>query len=217
MFSAIRTGVMAKKGLPNPSVVGSQTFSSSSAATSHAITMPSGIQAGELLVCFASIYSYNAQPTATAGWDNSQWGYVSSTIGSLICYKIANGSDTLTIGTGSTSRQMTAITYRIANANTLRVNSIGDTASGTTALCASVYTCVANSLTFAFMGLQTAKTCSAGSSGYSSIQRATAGTNQCETAACYKEGGSSGTRTPGAFTVTSAAKYLSFVAEIKQV
>lgn len=220
MFSAGRIGVRAWKGAAAPaypSIISSQAHTSSAAATSHSITLPPDVQAGDLLICFASIYSYNSKPTVSSGWNNDYWGYISSTLNLVVCYKVATGDDALTITTGTTSRHITAVTYRVSNANTVRLIGLDNTASGTTAVIQSLTSCVAHSLTIVGMGLQTAKVCTAGSSGYSTVQRATAGTSQCETACCYDEDGASGTRAPGAFTVSSTAKYVAFTVEAKLV
>lgn len=221
MFSAIRTGVMTKKGVAAPpaapEVVGTQTFTSSVAAASHSIPLPADIQAGELLVVFVTTYSYNSAPTPNAGW-SSTWGMYASIVNVSAYYKIASGSDTLTVTTGTTSKKVTSIAYRISNANSFTANGIDYTAVGTSAELQYISVPAVPNLVIAAIGLQTTKVCTAGSAGYSGFTRATAGTSQCETAACYLQNAPAGTvYTPGPFTVSSAAKYVAFSCLIKQV
>lgn len=97
----------------SPSVESSQTtIQSSGATTSHPITMPSGIAAGDLLlVCFTT-GEITTTHTPSAGWVLLNSQVTGSHRGSIYA-KVATGSDTLTITTSSGS-ESAAIAYRIS-------------------------------------------------------------------------------------------------------
>lgn len=82
-------------------------------ATSHGpITLPSGIVAGELLVC---LFAVDGSPTCTAsaGWDKLGQASYSTTVTGAVFWKVATGSDALTVTT-SASEIATAIVYRLS-------------------------------------------------------------------------------------------------------
>jgi len=82
--------------------------------TSHAITMPSGIVAGDLLL--AVFTSDGVVTSSAAGW--TELGDESSDANQqAIYYKVAEGSDTLTVTT-SASEQSSHIVLRIENGGT---------------------------------------------------------------------------------------------------
>jgi len=91
--------------------------------TSHSITMPTGITAGNLLIC---IFSVDGAPTFTAssGWTQLGQARYSTVVTQAIFYKVAVGGDTLTITT-SVAEQSSHIVLRIAGA--------GSTITGTPA------------------------------------------------------------------------------------
>lgn len=82
--------------------------------TSHGITMPSGIQAGDLLILFFGVYQIPACSTPS-GWTllKSQAGG-SSLVTEVVYYKIAQGGDTATITTDA-SKNASHIVLRIQN------------------------------------------------------------------------------------------------------
>jgi prepilin-type N-terminal cleavage/methylation domain-containing protein len=91
--------------------------------TSHSITMPGGITAGDLLIC---IFSVDGAPTCTAssGWTILGQASNVAVVTQAIFYKVAAGGDTLTITT-SAAEQSSHIVLRIAGA--------GSTITGTPA------------------------------------------------------------------------------------
>lgn len=83
--------------------------------TSHVITLPSGITAGDLLLI---VLAYDGTPTVSIA-SGSGWTILgqqnASGAGSAIVYKVAAGGDTLSIGT-SASEAVAWIAYRISGA-----------------------------------------------------------------------------------------------------
>lgn len=80
--------------------------------TSHAITMPTGITAGDLLVI---VFSVDGNPTcsiSTGGWTKIGQASNGSIVTGAIFAKIAAGSDTATVTT-SVAEQSSHVTYRI--------------------------------------------------------------------------------------------------------
>jgi len=87
--------------------------------TTHAITLPSGIAAGNLLVV---VFSVDGSPTVTVntGVSGNNWnklGQASNTtvVTGAVFWKIAEGSDALTLTT-SAAEQSSHITFRLTNA-----------------------------------------------------------------------------------------------------
>lgn len=82
--------------------------------TTHSITLPSGIQAGELLLV---VFSVDGNPTCTpsAGWSRLTPAANGSTVQGCILWKVAEGGDTLTITT-SASEQSSHVSFRISGA-----------------------------------------------------------------------------------------------------
>jgi len=85
--------------------------------TSHTITMPSGITAGNLLIIFFTSDGADNFSSSSAGW-TQLYETTSLTLTSSVYYKIAAGSDTLTITTDNTESS-SAIAYRITGSDTL--------------------------------------------------------------------------------------------------
>lgn len=80
--------------------------------TSHAITMPTGITAGDLLVI---IFSVDGSPTcsiSSGGWTKIGQASNGSIVTGAVFAKIAAGSDTATVTT-SAAEQSSHVTYRI--------------------------------------------------------------------------------------------------------
>lgn len=102
----------------NPTVTRRSTGATSAADTlSHAITMPTGIVAGEILVL---IFTSDGNPTCTAPADWTKLGQTTdgtNAVTQAIFWKTAAGSDTCTITT-SASEQSTHVVLGLANAGT---------------------------------------------------------------------------------------------------
>ncbi len=96
-----------------PAIAATSTYQNSSAATSNNVTLPSGIQAGDLLMLV-----FRGGSTATASTP-SGWSLLSSidstTLGhTYIWYKTASGSEGATVAITSTNIRVAAIGYRIS-------------------------------------------------------------------------------------------------------
>lgn len=96
-------------------VVQTKTGGGSAGSTSHPVTLPSGVTAGDLLVVW---FGFRSNPTATgsAGWTKLGQASLSTTISFAVFYKVATGSDALTITT-TTSQRSTHESYRITGAS----------------------------------------------------------------------------------------------------
>ncbi|MGH8573430.1 MAG: hypothetical protein ACREX8_12770, partial [Gammaproteobacteria bacterium] len=107
-----------------PVVQGISNGRTTSNQTSHSVTLPSGIVAGELLLVPIAVDG-DAGSSASAGW--TELGDVTEgTISGAVYYKIAAGSDTLTITTVD-SEQISWVAHRISGAGTPTGSSvIGD-------------------------------------------------------------------------------------------
>jgi len=82
--------------------------------TSHAITLPSGIQTGELLLV---VFSSDGFPFISVS-SGTNWNFLGqasngTTVTGAIFWKIADGSDSLTVGT-SVAEQSSHISFRIS-------------------------------------------------------------------------------------------------------
>jgi hypothetical protein len=99
-----------------PKVEGRSTGIQGSDSSTHPITMPSGIVAGELLII---VFSVDGNPTCTADGGFTKLGQTSysTTVTGAIFYKIAVGGDTCTVNT-STSQQSSHVVLRISGADT---------------------------------------------------------------------------------------------------
>lgn len=95
-----------------PTVESRNSGEETSATTSHTINMPSGITAGDLLIC---VFTCDGGVTTTPPGDwREAWDVSYSTdVTQAIFTKIAEGSDTLTVTT-SASEESTHVTFRIS-------------------------------------------------------------------------------------------------------
>jgi hypothetical protein len=83
--------------------------------TSHAITMPSGIEAGDLLLV---VFSTDGNPTCSAtGWNKLGQDSNSTVVTGAVFWKVAAGSDTCTVTT-TASEQSSHVSLRITGAGT---------------------------------------------------------------------------------------------------
>lgn len=89
----------------------------SAGSTSHPITLPTGVTAGDLLLV---IFGVRSNPTVSVGsgtgWTKLGQQSQATAQTTAIFYKIATGSDALTLST-TTSQRSTAGTYRITGAS----------------------------------------------------------------------------------------------------
>lgn len=84
-------------------------------STSHSITMPSGITAGDLLVIFFSTDGNSDAAINSGNWVKLEEGHDASNVTGAVFYKYAEGSDTATVTT-SGSEQSSHIVLRISGA-----------------------------------------------------------------------------------------------------
>lgn len=93
--------------------------------TSHSITMPSGIEVGDLLLI---VFSVDGNPTTTSiasgNWTKLGEDNNSSNVKQAVFWKIAEGSDTATVSTGATSEESSHIVYRIQGADSVTGSSV---------------------------------------------------------------------------------------------
>ena len=99
-------------GGPFPYVAGTATSGEGSNTTTHAVTLPSGIIGGDLLIVF---FTVDGNPTVTwpGDWNVIFQAANGSSNRLEIGYKFASGSDSLSISTGTSSEQSAHIAYRI--------------------------------------------------------------------------------------------------------
>lgn len=99
-----------------PAVAASNTYSSTGAAT-HAVAMPSGISAGDLLIVYFAARNDNGDNLVESG--GSSWTRVAQNregtdfLQAAWFAKVAAGGDTLTVDTGNTTGDAVAISLRI--------------------------------------------------------------------------------------------------------
>lgn len=114
---------------PTPVLETSASSTINSAGTSHSVTMPSGITAGDIIIVFAS---FNVA-TGNVSDPGGGWNYEENTYGSntaVMLWKVATGSDTLTITTTS-SATSAHVAFRISGGTT--VSSTGALGPGVSA------------------------------------------------------------------------------------
>jgi hypothetical protein len=96
-----------------PEVVSRSSGELTTAGTSHPITLPAGVEMGDLLLC---IFSSDGNPTVSigsgAGWVLLDQGVYGLTVTSAVLYKVATGSDALTVDT-TASEESSHIVLRI--------------------------------------------------------------------------------------------------------
>ena len=97
-------------------VVAARASASTAFGTSHSITLPSGITAGDLLVVvFYSGTSTSTPSTSSSGWSMSAVSTSSNGCGAVF-YKVATGSDALSVTT-ATSAVARHVSLRITGAS----------------------------------------------------------------------------------------------------
>jgi hypothetical protein len=99
--------------MASPSVVNTSVFGDSAASTTHAVTLPASIVAGNLLMLSLVIDATGNSITTPAGW-TTLVTQNSSGVTSSIIYKTATGSEGATVTVTSTSAKMAAIGYQIS-------------------------------------------------------------------------------------------------------
>jgi len=116
-----------------PTVAATNTSGQSSNVTSHTVNLPTGINAGDLLIVF---FACDGDSTVTWPTGNG-WASIFHQTNSVtldVGYKIADGTEgaTITVGTGA-SEQSAHISYRITGHNSAQAPQVSTGATGTSA------------------------------------------------------------------------------------
>lgn len=192
--------------MTTPTVETRATSTHAPATTSHSVTMPSGITVGDLLVV---AFSFNAGTIATAS-ASSDWteledsSVVSSGPSLAIFYKIAEGSDALTVTT-STGASSSCVALRISDASDIEVASSPISDSSSTNADPPSISPDADAQDYLFIAVMAAiaSSLTAGPSGYSNFTTVTStGTSvtSSNVATAEKETDAQASENPGAFT-----------------
>jgi hypothetical protein len=106
-----------------PTINGTNKGVQSSNSNTHLITLPTGIVNGEMLVV---VFSTDADPgvsiSSGSGWVELDEQNEGNDVAGAIYWKIANGSDALTLATAGGGQQSSHISYRISGASSIFVN-----------------------------------------------------------------------------------------------
>lgn len=114
-----------------PVIETTNTSATTTAGTSHTVSLPSGIQAGDLLIILMNIGSTSATINALAGWNELLDEGVAN--GLVVFWRKATGGDSNPTFTSSASTRDASISLRISGAidPTVRAPQIGTTAATT--------------------------------------------------------------------------------------
>jgi hypothetical protein len=82
-------------------------------ATSHPITLPSGVTAGDLILAFFSVDGNPTVSTTSTGWNKLGQRSNSNVVTGAVFWKIATGSNSLTLTT-SASEESSHVTLRVS-------------------------------------------------------------------------------------------------------
>lgn len=113
----ITLGMLAGK-VPNPTIVSSNSSSVTTAGTSHAVSLPASIVAGNLLfVCHAS--RDNVSHTWPAGWTELDDFINAGLQGSTIGWRVADGTEgaTMTITSSGSTQSSRAISVQVSGSS----------------------------------------------------------------------------------------------------
>lgn len=116
-----------------PTVAASNTSVQSSATNSHTISLPSGIQAGDLLIIFFT-YPISGLANALSGWTKLKEYYGSGDVfGTNVYYRVADGTEGSTVTITTTGNFQSAhASYRITGHGGNPEVSTGATSTGST-------------------------------------------------------------------------------------
>lgn len=98
-----------------PTVMATSSGRTTTAAQSHVVTMPSGIQDGDLLLIIFSARSRSRVALESNGWKKLFQAYDNSEMTTVFFWKLADGSDTATVTTPGQTVNTSHIVYRIRN------------------------------------------------------------------------------------------------------
>jgi hypothetical protein len=187
------------------------------ATTSHAITLPSGIVAGELLfvVAHTDDLASASGMSASAGWTEVR-DVANTNYHRLAAYsKIAEGSDSLTIMLSTSSERLNYICWRISGARAVHASSTTQTGASTAH---DPPGCTPGVGTKDFLWIAVAGELSATDTAYSSFSSGYGNTNNMAAltrsgaavhllGSCEKTTNGS-SENPGAFTATTSSHYI---------
>lgn len=219
MFSAMRIGVMAKKGAAAITVAAAEATTYANAANTT-LTLPSGVQVGELLLAFVSCAanSTTGLSTSSSGWVKEADAVAAwATTCAALFSKVATGSDALVVSTG-TSRVVDAVCYRIQNANSCEATSNYGLTSGSIATPPTItlsqsrdFLCISSAAmngAYYFTGYP---------SGYSSLVETSAAAGRYHMHTVRKGPLTGTSETPGTWSTSNAsARFVTLTAAIYQ-
>lgn len=189
---------------PVPLVVAAWGTGATSAAdtTTHSITMPSGVTAGVDLI--GVIFSVDENPTVSissgTGWTKMGQASNSTIVTGAIFWKIADGSDTLTLLT-STSQQSSHITFRVPYARGLTGKSSNGSSTNSDPASATHPDGISDYMWIATRSGDSTVVATVAPSGYGTLQTSTAaGTSGASTNAAALFIQDVATKDPGTFT-----------------
>lgn len=171
--------------------------------TSHAITLPTGVVVGELLVVVFSVDGNPTCSTTSTGWIKvGQASDGTNAVTGAVFYKLATGSDALTVTT-SAAEQSTHVSYRVVGGGTLV--SASATGSSTNSDPPSATDTVTDlHLWIATRSGDSTAQATVAPSGYTNLATQTAGgTGGASTATAHRFAPASASENPATFTSTT--------------
>jgi hypothetical protein len=188
-----------------PIVQSRATGGQDSDSTSHVVTMPSGITAGDLLV---AVIGFDGTPTVSDGsglWTVLAQSAASGAQGAAILYKFATGGDSLT-ATTSASEQSSHVVLRISGALSVTSSSAA-TNAGATNPNPNSHTPAGGAADFLWVAIATTDGTvvpSAAMANYTNLTTRAGGASGCG-AATAERSLNAATENPAAFAATTTA------------
>jgi hypothetical protein len=185
-----------------PAAIASFAGTPASSTSALVANMPSGIVAGDLLVCFSNLYELNTNVATATGWTafgNSGWTS-NAIMAQFVLYKTAAGGDTLTVNTAGTAIQSCGV-VRITNHNGVDVsNGANSGATSPTSIDAATVTSTGTGLIVVGLGDNSELIGSTTLTGYTS-----AGTWDSSAGVIFsKESVAAGSVSPGTMSPSAA-------------
>jgi PKD repeat protein len=189
-----------------PTLQATQTSTTTTAGTSHTVTLPTGVAAGDLLVV-AAAFSSNGTITLPSGWTSVH--QVNTTFTTIVFSKqsAAGGETTLAL-TSSNNARMAARAWRISGAHQASppTAAAGANTTSTTPDPPSLTELTSDHLWIAIAGINGLTTTSAYPSGYGNSNN-TQATTSPTLASASKTATASATENPGTFTISASTAH----------
>jgi hypothetical protein len=202
--------------MASPVVETTNTTVVSSNTTNHPINMPSGIAVGDLLIV---AYAQDGAQTISwpADWSDYGSGSQGTGVGFKVLYKIAEGSDTLTITAGG-NEQSAAVAYRISGAEDPQPEAFqATTGTSSTPDCPNISAPAASEdwLYLALAGCDRRTFNNSTPANYSNLQRAqSAGTNGASVAGSERQLTSGAAENPAAYAIASSDGWVAYTVRV---